>query len=246
MSHLNEFNENKKIARIAGLWYLVLAIGAGYSWMYITKTFVVDNSASTVQNILATENQYIISIICSIVGQIGFLFLALTLYSLFKKVNQTQARLMLTLVLISVSVMFVNIIFQTSALVFLHRTNYFISFTTDQVHEIATMFLHLTIIGVYVVDIFWGLWLLPLAYLTYQSNFFPKIIALVLVVSALGYIVDSLSFLINQEVHTMLRNYLSIPEALGEVVLLLWLLIKGISTPNKSENKNNTKSLLVD
>ena len=95
------------------------------------------------------------------------------------------------------------------------------------------MFLHLNIIGVYVVDIFWGLWLLPLAYLTYQSNFFPKIIALVLVISGLGYIVDSLSFLINQEAHTMLRNYLSIPEALGEVTMLLWLLIKGVSMPDK-------------
>jgi hypothetical protein len=233
MSQLIEFNQNKKTARIAGLWYLVLAIGAGYSWMYISKTFVLESAALTVQNILATETQYIISILCSIVGQIGFVFLALTLYRLFKSVNQTQARLMLILVLVSVSLMFVNIIFQTSALVFLSRTTYFTAFTTAQIAELTTMFLHLNIIGVYIVDIFWGLWLLPLAYLTYQSNFFPKIIAFVLVISALGYIVDSLSFIINQEVHMILRNYLSIPEALGEVTMLLWLLIKGVSMPDK-------------
>ena len=233
MSQLNESNENKKTARIAGLWYLVLAIGAGYSWMYITKTFVMDSAALTVQNILATESQYIISIICSIVGQIGFILLALALYSLFKSVNRTQARLMLTLVIIAVAVMFANIIFQTSALVFLNRTNYFTAFTSAQIGELSTMFLHLNIIGVYVVDIFWGLWLFPLAYLTYQSNLFPKIIALVLVLSGISYIVDSLSFLINQELHTMLRNYLSLPEALGEVAMLLWLLIKGVSMPDK-------------
>jgi hypothetical protein len=233
MSQLTEMSENKKTARIAGLWYLVLAIGAGYSWTYITKTFVLESAVQTVQNIRSTETQYIISIICSIVGQIGFLFLALALYRLFKNVNQSQARLMLTLVFISVSVMFVNIIFQTSALVFLNRTKYFIAFTPAQIVEIATMFLHLNIIGVYVVDIFWGLWLFPLAYLTYQSNFFPKIIAVVLVISGLGYLVDSLSFLINQDVHTLLRNYLSLPEALGEVVMLLWLLIKGVSMQKK-------------
>lgn len=233
MNQLNEFNANKKTARIAGLWYLVLAIGSGYSWMYITKTFVLDSAALTVQNILATENQYILSIVFSIFGQIGFLLLALALYRLFKSVNQTQARLMLTLVVIAVSVMFVNIIFQTSALVILSRTHYFVAFTTAQIAELTTLFLHLNIIGVYVVDIFWGLWLLPLAYLTYKSNFFPKIIAFVLVISALGYIVDSLSFMINQEVHTILRNYLSIPEATGEVVMLLWLLIKGVSMPDK-------------
>jgi len=129
--------------------------------------------------------------------------------------------------------MFVTIIFQTSALVFLNRANYFTAFTTAQIGELTTMFLHLNIIGVYVVDIFWGLWLLPLAYLVYQSNFFPKIIAYVLVISGFAYIVDSLSFLINQETHMILRNYLSIPEALGEVIMLLWLLIKGVSVSDK-------------
>jgi hypothetical protein len=237
MSKLNEANENKKTARLAGLWYLVLAIGAGYSWMYITKTFVPDSAVLTVQNIRATEAQYIISIILSIVGQVGFIFLALTLYRLFKNINRIQARLMLVLVLISVSVMFVNIIFQTGALVFLSRTNYLTAFSAEQVSEFATLFLHLNIIGVYGVDIFWGLWLFPLAYLTYQSNFFPKVIAFILVISGIGYLTDSLSFIINQEIHTMLRNYLSYPEALGEVVMLLWLLIKGVSTPAKVKTK---------
>ena len=233
MRQSNITAENRKIARVAGWWYLVLAIGAGYSWTYITKTFVSESAVSTVQNILATETQYVLSIIASIIGQIGFVFLVLSLYRLFKNVNQTQARLMVTLVVISVSVMFVNIIFQTSALVFLQRTHYFHAFSSAQIGELATLLLHLNIIGVYVVDIFWGLWLLPLAYLTYHSNFFPKIIAYVLVISAVGYLVDSLSFLINQELHTALRNYLSIPEALGEVTMLLWLLIKGVSTPAK-------------
>ena len=180
---------------------------------------------------LEFESQYITSIIFSIVGQIAFILLALTLYRLFKTVNQIQARLMLTLVLISVSVMFVNIIFQTSSLVLLNRTNYFKGFTDAQISDIATMFLHLNIIGVYIVDIFWGLWLLPLALLTYKSGLFPKIIAIVLVISGIGYIVDSLSFIINQDIHNILRNYLSIPEALGEVAMLLWLLIKGVSKP---------------
>jgi hypothetical protein len=233
MNKLQELTTNKKTARIAGLWYLLLAIGSGYSWMYITKTFVMGSAALTVQHILSTESQYIISILFSIVGQIAFVFLALALYRLLENVNQSQAKLMLTLVIISVAVMLVNIIFQTAALVFLQRTSYFSAFTKAQVAEITTMFLHLNIIGVYVVDIFWGLWLFPLAYLCYQSDFIPKIIALFLVLSGLGYIVDSCSFLINQDVHSFLSNYLSLPEALGEVILLLWLLIKGVLDPEK-------------
>jgi hypothetical protein len=226
-------NDYKKTARIAGLWYVVLAIGAGYTWFYITKTFVPECAVSTIQNILATETQYIASILLSIIGQTGFIFLALALYRLFKHVNQVQSRLMLTLVVISVAISFVNIIFQTGALVFLNRASYFTAFTTEQIYELTTMFLHFNIFGVYIVTIFWGLWLLPLAYLTYKSNFFPKIIAYLLVISGIGYIVSSLTFIISPDIHKVLVNYLSIPEAIGEVSMLLWLLIKGVSLPNK-------------
>ena len=233
MNKLNEMNENKKTARIAGLWYLVLAIGAGYTWFYINKTFMPESAVLTAQNILATETQYIASILLSIVGQIGFTLLALTLYRLFKNVNKTQARLMLTLVSISVAISFVNIIFQTGALVFLNRASYFTTFTTEQIYELTTMFLHLNIFGVYVVTIFWGLWLFPFAYLAHKSNFFPKVIAYLLVISGICYIFASLSFIISPEVHKTLESYLSIPQTIGEVSVLLWLLIKGVSVSDK-------------
>jgi len=235
MSKLNEMNENKRTARMAGIWYLTLAIGAGYTWFYINKTFVPESAVLTVQNILATETQYITAILFSIVGQIGFIFLALTLYRLFQSVNRTQARLMLTFVSISVAVSFVNIIFQTGALVFLNRASYFTAFTTEQIYELTTMFLHLNIFGVYVVTVFWGLWLFPFAFLVYKSNFFPKIIAYLLVFSGICYVFASLSFIISPEVHTSFESYLSIPQALGEVTVLLWLLIKGVSTPKEKE-----------
>lgn len=234
MNNLNEVKENKKTARIAGLWYLVLAIGAGYTWMYITKTFVPENAVLTVQNILATENQYILSILLSIAGQTGFIFLVLTLYRLLKNVNQTQARLMLSFVLISVSISFVNIIFQTGALVFLNRADYITAFTTGQIHELATLFLQLNIYGVYVVTLFWGLWLFPLAYLVYKSNFFPKIIAILLVLSGICYCIGSLTPLISPTCYARIATILSIPETIGEVTMLLWLLIKGVS--NKKMN----------
>ena len=235
---MTDLIENKKNARIAGLWYLILAIGSGYSWMYITKTFVIENSTLTVENILKTESQYITAIIFSMIGQIAFVQFALSIYRLLKNVNLLQARLMLTLVVISVAIMFVNIIFQTTTITLLNKHNYFRGFSEIQMNDIATMFLHLNIIGVYIVDIFWGLWLFPLAVLIYQSNLFPKIIAFVLVISGIGYIVDSFSFIINPDINIILRNYISIPEALGEVVLLLWLLIKGVSNP---KNELSTK-----
>jgi len=226
--------ENKRIARIAGVWYLLFVITAGISQMYLTKTFVPDSAVATAQNILATQTQYLLTFFGSIFGHIlCFLFLVLALYRLLKNIDTTQARLMLFLVLVSVSVMFVILIFQISAFFVLHRAEYFTEFTAEQISEISTLFLQLRFIGEYVVGIFWGLWLFPLAYLVYKSNFIPKIIAYLLLLSGICHIVDCVLFLTSQNIHALLTTYLSFPVALGEITMLLWLLIKGVSMPKE-------------
>jgi hypothetical protein len=184
----------KRIARIAGIWYLVLAIGAGYSWMFITNVYVDGNATLTAENITKSGFQYIVAIIFSIIGQLGFIFLGLTLHRLLKQVNENISKIMVTLVLVSIPVMFVNIIIETGALVVL-KANYLSAFSTEQIQSIAMTFVNMHFIGVHTVEIFWGLWLFPLGYLVYKSNFFPKIIAILLVLSGISYCIGRISYL---------------------------------------------------
>ena len=231
-----EVKTSKRTARIAGIWYLLFVVTAGISQMYLNKTFVADNAVETAQNILATQNQFLLTFFSSILGHIFcFLFLVLALYRLLKSIDITQARLMLSLVLVSVSVMFVILIFQISAFFVLNRAAYFTEFTAGQISEISAIFLQLRFIGEYVVGIFWGLWLFPLAFLVYKSNLIPKIIAYLLVLSGICHIVDCVLFLTSYNMHSLLTTYLSFPVALGEIAMLLWLLIKGVSTPKATE-----------
>jgi hypothetical protein len=226
---MDNINENKKIARIAGIWYLVLAIGAGYSWMFITNVYAIGNATLTTQNIIQSGFHYIVAIILSMTGQIGFTLLGLYLYRLLKQVNENISKIMVTLVLVSIPIMFVNIIIEAGALLVLKRTGYFNVFSTEQIQSISMLFIDLHIMGVHIVEIFWGLWLLPFGYLVYKSNFFPKILAVLVTISGVCYCIGSLSYLINPIFFTKIANILSIPESIGEVAILLWLLIKGIS-----------------
>ena len=232
-----EMIANKRIARFAGLWYLILAITSGYSWMFITKIFVVGNPTLTTNNILGSESQYLIAIVSNIIGQISFIFLGLALYNLLKQVNKTQAKLMLSFILISVPIMFINIFLQTGSLLVLNRFDYLKVFSLDQLNSISMLFMNLNIVGVHIVEIFWGLWLFPFAYLVYKSNFFPKILAILLVVSGLGYLIGSLSSLTLPGFYGEIGKYLSIPEALGESVMVIWLLIIGIKLSGKNESQ---------
>ena len=63
---MENIKEYKKLARIAGIWYIVLAVGAGYSWMFITKIIVNGNASLTAQNIVQSGFQYIVAVSFSI------------------------------------------------------------------------------------------------------------------------------------------------------------------------------------
>ena len=238
MKHYSEeIIAHKAIARFAGLWYLILAITSGYSWMFITKIYVVGNPTITANNILGSESQYLIAIVSNIIGQISFIFLGLALYNLLKQFNNTYAKLMLSFILISVPVMFINIFLQTGSLLVLSRFDYLKVFSSDQLNSISMLFMNLNIVGVHIVEIFWGLWLFPFAYLVYKSNYFPKILAVLLVISGLGYVVGSLSSLTLPEFYASIEKYISIPEAFGESVMVLWLLIIGIKMSGKNKSQ---------
>jgi uncharacterized membrane protein len=228
-NNLEEMHVNKRIARVAGLWYLLLGITSGFSWMYLTRIFVAGNATLTVSNILASEPQYLMAIISNIIGQISFIFLVLALYRLLKHVDETQSKLMLTLVVVSVPIMFTNIFFQTGVLVVLRGADYLKVFSVDQLSSLAMMFINLNITGVHIVGIFWGLWLFPLSYLVYKSKYFPKILAVLLIISGVCYLTGNLTSLIIPEVYVVIEKFLSLPEAIGESAMILWLLIKGIT-----------------
>jgi hypothetical protein len=230
---MENINENKKIARIAGIWYLVLAIGAGYDWMFITMVYVNGNAALTAQNIIQSGFKYVVAIIFSMIGQIGFTLLGLYLYRLLKQVNENISKIMITLILVSIPIAFANIIIEAGVLLVLKRADYFNVFSTGQIQSISMFFIDLHIIGVHIVEIFWGLWLFPFGYLIYKSNFFPKILAILVTVSGICYCIGSLSYLVNPIIFTKIANILSIFETIGEVAILLWLLIKGILVKNK-------------
>lgn len=206
----------------------MLGICAGYSWIYTTKIFVAGNAALTANNILKSEPQYLIAILSSIIGQISFILLGLTLYRLLKQVNETQAKIMITFMLVSVPIMFINIFFQTEALFVLNRSSYLNVFSTEQINSLSMLFMNLYFTGVHIVEIFWGLWLFPLGYLVYESIFFPKILALFLMIAGLCYLIGSMSYLINLEFYSTIQIYLSIPESIGELSIVFWLLIKGV------------------
>jgi hypothetical protein len=98
------------------------------------------------------------------------------------------------------------------------------AFTAAQSQALASLFLDIYAHGFTIAHIFWGLWLFPMGYLIVRSGFLPRVIGVLLTIAGLGYLVDFTLFFLYPDVAVSVSNFTFV----GEVVLILWLLIKGV------------------
>lgn len=234
MERASGLKEQKRTARMAGLWYLLLAVGSGSTWFYSSRTYVEGGAAATARNILATGPVCLATVVGGIVGTIAFVLLALALFRLLRKTGETQARLMLAFVVVAVPIMVVNIIFQAGAYLLLGRAGFMGIFPEAQRTALAMLLVHLNVVGHNIAGCYFGLWLIPFGRLAYRSGLFPRALAILLFVSGGAYVLGSLSYLAAPGVFAVLERNLSIPEAAGEMAMLFWLLIRGVKAGEPS------------
>jgi hypothetical protein len=219
-----------KTSRMAGIWYLLMAICSAFSMMFIDKQVLVPGDAeTTAANILASKGLYSLGVVSNLAGQIFFLFLVLALYRHLRSVDMTQARLMVALVVASIPVTCLNTLNQFAPVLLLSGADYLKVFEPAQVNALAMVFLEMYQQGIILVGIFWGLWLLPFGILVYRSGFLPKILGVFLVIGCLGYLLDSISNYLFPAYAAALDPVVMVTGLIGEIPILLWLLIKGIN-----------------
>jgi len=220
-------NFAKNPGRVAGLLYILASIPGVFALVYVPSKLIVNgNATATAHNIAASETLFRLGIAANLVGQALFIFVALALYDLLKRVNQRNALLMLSLILIAIPIAFLNELNAIAALVLVRGADYLSLFDKAQRDTLAMLFLNLHGYGFDVAGIFWGLWLFPLGLLVYRSSFVPRILGLVLMVNCFAYPANSFTSLVLPQYQTMVSRWTS-PLQFGEVVFMLWLLIMG-------------------
>jgi len=217
----------KKTARAAGLLYLLVVITAAFSLTYVPSRLIVrGDTTATVNNILASQTLYRMGIASDLLSTTLFIFLALALHRLLKGVNQRQAALMVVLVLIQVPIKFLNVVNEIAALTLLRGPHFFSVFDKPQRDALAMLFLHLHEQGIVVSQAFWGLWLFPFGALVYRSGFLPRVLGLWLTLNGLAYLILCFTGLLFPQFYALVFNS-AMPAALGQMVMMLWLLIMG-------------------
>ena len=220
MTTKEKMNPNKT-ARIAGILYLSLLPLGIFGILYVPSTLIVSGDvAATVSNIMANESLFSLSIVSALMVQIVNIFLVLFLYKLLKPVNKNHAVLMVIFSLLGVPIAMLNELNQFGVLLLLSGADY-----ADQLQAMVPLFLDLHDHGIIIAQIFWGFWLFPMGYLVFKSGYIPRILGVLLIIGGFGYLLDSFTLILFPNFDVTFSEFTFI----GELLLPLWLLIKGVN-----------------
>jgi hypothetical protein len=225
-------SSTRNSGRVAGFWYLLLVLAGPIRLIYIpNKLFVHGNAAATASNIAAHEWLFRFGIISDLVGAVILIFLVLALYRLFKAVDQNLAVLMVIFGgVMPALINFVGVVYDAAALMVVQGADFLSVFDKPQRDALAMLFLHLRDHQNTAAEILWGLWLFPLAILTYRSRFLPRFLGVWLTINGFAYVILSFT-------GELLPQYqekvfiLSQPALFAELAFMLWLVIKGAKPP---------------
>jgi hypothetical protein len=196
--------------------------------MLIPSTlFVHGNASATANNIAAHETLFRLGIVGDLFCGTLLIFIALALYRLFKEVDQYLAVLVVILGgVLPAAIDFFTVLNDAAALILVRGADFLSVFDKPHRDALAMLFLRMHDQEVLAAEIFWGLWLIPLAILVYRSHFLPRFLGVWLIINGLGYLVNSFTGLLLPH-YTNVVDTFTFPVLTGEVAFVLWLLIKG-------------------
>jgi uncharacterized protein DUF4386 len=191
---------------------------------------VAGNATATADNIRASEGLLRMGIASELIHQTIAVFLVLALYRLFKPVDEALAKQVVILgALLSVPIMFVNVLNDVAALVLVSGADFLSVFEKPQLDALSYLFLRLHSQGITVASIFWGLWLFPFGILVIRSGFIPRAFGVLLIIAGVGYLASSFATLVLPR-YAELVAQVALPLEFAEVPIIFWLLIWGAKT----------------
>jgi hypothetical protein len=219
----------KNYSRTAGLIYLAIALVAGFSIAYVPSVIVAAGDAgTTAANLLGNQGLFRMGILGDVLLMLLEIVLSAMLFVVFKATSPTVSLIALVSRLLMVVVMAINVVIGVMPFVLLQAPGDLGAFTQDQVQSVALTLIEARGYGVYVWDIFFGLNVLVLGWLSFRSGFLPKLLGIVLMIGSAGYLLEGLRHLtfIESPVLAVAVPALITVAALGELSLAFWLIVK--------------------
>ncbi|HEX2098693.1 MAG TPA: DUF4386 domain-containing protein, partial [Rubrobacteraceae bacterium] len=135
----------------------------------------------------------------------------------------------------------INLLPYFIALLLLSGAGYLTVFEPDQLDALMLLFLNAHGYGVFIWQLFFGFHLFVLGYLIYKSGYFPRILGILMVVGALGYLIDGYGNILFPNYAEIFGVIVGVTAVIGELPFFLWLLIKGVNVQRYNERAQQVR-----
>jgi len=223
----------KKLARLAGFLYLMVAVTTGIAGYARGTLVVTGDAAATAEQIGASATLFRLGIVADLVSATLFLLTAMALYALLRNVNRLAAGAMVTFVAVSAAIQALNLVNELVALSIATGAGYASALGQAGSDALTLLFVDLQHDGFVISQMFFALWLLPLGYLVVTSGYFPRVLGYLLAIACVGYLVDLFAYFLAPGIEGSVLPFSAAMGAIGELGFIGWLLVKGARVPGR-------------
>lgn len=234
--------------RIQGLTLRQAALTAGFAYLLnpvayaefsiYPKLVVPGNVEQTVANIASHHGLFLAAMFSYFINFIGDIIIAWALYILLAPVNQALSLLGSVFQLVYAAVALAGTFNLATVYRMLTTPEYLNTFGAAQLHAQVNLLLHIFRYDYSFGIVIFAIHLLIVGYLIVRSSYMPSWLGIILIVDGLGWIVNNLRPYLYPAANV---DFVSI-TFYGEIVFMLWLLIRGwkIEEPEASDGRRST------
>lgn len=215
-------NELVRTARLAGIWYLVLALSgmAGFLALH-PKVYVSGDVAQTLTNLTEQKILAQMRLLAEFVIVVSQALAAVYFFKLFKDINHFAAWSLAAWGTVNAVVIMISAVSMGGAIEVASG-----DLPTEQKLLVIQVFMQFIKHAWGVGSLFFGLWLIPMGYIVVRSQRLPLWLGRVLVLGGVGYLASA--FLGYAGAEGAWVGMLTIPATVGELWIVGYLLIYGI------------------
>jgi len=211
-------------AIIAGIGLLLMAILAPIANFAIIQGLIDPNDAAkTVSNISESNGLFRLGICLFMIVALLDIIVAWALYIYLIPVNKQLSLFTAWLRIIYATILGVVLINLINVLQLINGADYLTGFSIAQIQAQVMLSLNIFTHGWEFGLIIFGFHLLLLGYLILKAGYMRRILGILIILAAFGYLIDGFGKLLSADYSISI----SIFTFVGEVILIFWLLIKG-------------------
>ncbi len=230
MTKLTADKSLQKAARVAGLAYLLIIVTSILAMVFGSGKLIVEgNDAATFNNFMANELLFRITIAWELSMYASVVILSVALYAILKTVNKNLALFALCCRLIEAIMGCIAVLSSLVVLQLLYGENYSAVFEAEQLIALVGLNLDVQSAARSILIVFFGLGTIVFCYLLFKSKYIPRILAVFGIFSFLLMLIYSFVAILFPNLPAMIQLVFHLPGLLFEVIIGLWLLIKGVN-----------------